>query len=298
MQVLVTGGTGFLGQAVVRGLLARGDGVTVLTRRVRSARKRLPREVRIAAWTADSAGPWCDELGAVDAVVHLAGAPIAQRWTVRAKKIIMSSRIDSTRQIVEAIGRAKRRPAVLVSASGTGYYGGHRPGVELDESDQAGDDFVAKICIGWEAAARQAEEHGVRTVQLRTGVVLGAGGGALAKMVTPLGVTKIGKGDNDVSWVQIDDVVGMILMAIDDSALRGAINCTAPSFTTGRGLAIAIGSAAGKPVIPVPVAVVRLGLGDAVEVIVGSLRVYPRRAVDHGYAFAYADLTRALEASL
>jgi uncharacterized protein (TIGR01777 family) len=298
VQVLVTGGTGFVGQAVVRALIARGDNVTVLTRKVRSARKRLPRVVRVAAWTADGAGPWCKELEAVDAVVHLAGAPIAQRWTASRKKLIMSSRIDSTRHIVEAIGRANRKPEVLVSASGTGYYGGHRPGVELDENDEPGDDFVAKICIGWEAAARAAEEHGVRTVQLRTGVVLGAGGGALAKMLTPLGVSKVGPGDNVVSWVQIDDVVGLILTAIEDSKLSGAINCTAPSFTTGAGLAEAIGSVAGKGVIRVPTAVVRWGLSDAVDVIVGSLRVYPRRAIDHGYEFAYTDLTKALEASV
>ncbi|MEQ9319332.1 MAG: TIGR01777 family oxidoreductase [Polyangiaceae bacterium] len=300
MRVLVTGGTGFVGSALVRALARRGDRVTVLTRNPNKARNGLPRGVRAAAWHPQKAGPWQDELGVVDAVVHLAGDPVAQRWTEATKKSIKASRVESTKLIVDAIAKADKKPAVMVSASATGYYGVSRKGRLVEDSDP-GKGFLPEVCIGWEEEAKRAEEHGVRTVQLRLGVVLGPDGGALDKMVAPMRLFvngPIGKGDNAMSWIHRDDVVGMILWALDDEGKEGAYNCTSPFSTTGKELAKTMGSVLGRPAVPAPEAAVRMVMGEAVDVLVGSLDVYPERAVDQGYEYHYARLTPALESSL
>lgn len=298
-RVLVTGGSGFIGGAVVRALIDRGDLVTVLSRDPRKTLGSLPREARVAAWSPDKKGPWFAELASVDAVVHLAGAVVASRWTEKVKKRIEDSRIGSTRMLVEAIASAGRRPSVLVSASGVGYYGADRKGT-LDEGSSRGNDFLAKVCANWEGEAKKAEEHGVRTVQLRIGIVLGPGGGPLEAMVMPLrlGVGRIGKGDNQVSWVHRDDVVGMILWALDDEDLKGAINCTSPYVTTGRDLADTIGSVIGRPTVVMPEVVANIVLGDMAKVVTGNLNVYPKLAVDRGYEYRHARLTPALEDAL
>jgi len=300
MRVLVTGGTGFVGSALVKALALRGDRVTVLTRNPEKAQRGLPRGVRAAAWNPLKAGPWQDELGVVDAVVHLAGDPVAQRWSDAVKKSIKSSRVESTRLIVEGIAKADKKPSVMVSASATGYYGVSRKGRLVEDSDP-GKGFLPEVCVGWEEEAKKAEEHGLRTVQLRIGVVLGPHGGALDKMVAPMRMFvngPIGKGDNMLSWVHRDDVVGMILWALDDDGKEGVYNCTSPFSTTGKGLAKAIGSVIGRPAIRAPEAAVRMVMGEAVDVLVGSLEVYPERAVDEGYEYHFARLTPALEDAL
>jgi uncharacterized protein (TIGR01777 family) len=300
-RVLVTGGTGFVGQAVVKALVGRGDHVTVLTRNVKRARGLLPRDVRAVAWDPTKRGPWFAELGAVDGVMHLAGESVAKRWSEASKARIEQSRAGATALLVEAIGEADNKPAVLVSASATGYYGANPgSGRELDEDADAGSDFLASVCQRWEEAARGVEEHGVRAVQLRIGVVFGQGGGALQRMMQPRFFVggPIGTGDNDMSWVHMDDVVGMALMALDDAALSGPLNCTSPYFTTGKQLAAELASVTDKRALPMPEAVARLLFGDVVDLLVGSQRIYPRRAVEHGYEFYHARLTPALEASL
>jgi uncharacterized protein (TIGR01777 family) len=298
-RVLVTGGTGFIGGAMTRALVERGEKVTVLSRDPRRGQRELPREVRVAAWTPEKPGPWYDELGVVEAVIHLAGAPVVGRWSDAYKKKIEESRVLSTRNLVEAIGRAKTKPSVLVSASAAGFYGADREG-EVDEDSEPGKDFLAKVCRAWEEEAAKVEEHGVRCVRLRIGVVLGPGGGALAKMVLPLriGVGAIGKGDNHVSWVHLDDVVGMAMFALDDERVSGPMNATSPYPTTLRELARTAASVIGRPTFPVPLAAVRATMGEAATVLTGSQQVYPRRAVDLEYEFHHARLLPALEASL
>lgn len=301
MRVLVTGGTGFLGRALIRALLDRGDQVTVLTRDVKSAPKSLRDEARVVAWTPGKPGPWEAELSVVDAVVHLAGAPVAKRWTESYKATLVSSRVSSGRALVEAIGKHERRPAVVVSASGVGYYGADRPGRVLDEDSPPGTDFIAKLCIDWEQAIREAEAHGVRTVQLRIGVVLGPGGGALGEMVQLGGAFvggPVGKGDNALAWISLDDVVGMVLWALDDDRVSGPINCTSPNVTTQRELAKSAGSVLGRPAIGVPEAVMRMVLGEVVDVLCGSVNAQPTRALELGYEYHHARLVPALEAAL
>lgn len=285
---------------MVKALAKRGDRVTVLTRNPDKARSELPRGVRAAAWNPLKPGPWQEELGVVDAVVHLAGDPVAQRWSEAVKKSIKSSRIDSTKLLVEGIANANKKPSVMVSASATGYYGVSRKG-RLVEDSEPGKGFLPEVCIGWEEQAKKAEEHGVRTVQLRLGVVLGPDGGALDKMVAPLRLFvngPIGKGDNMMSWVHRDDVVGMILWALDDDGKEGPYNCTSPFSTTGKELAKTMGSVLGRPAVPAPEAAVRMVMGEAVDVLVGSLDVYPERAVEEGYEYHFARLTPALEDAL
>jgi len=236
----------------------------------------------------------------VEAVIHLAGEPVAQRWTETSKARIDTSRGGATRKLVEAIAAAEKKPSLLISASAVGIYGVDRRREELTEGSDLGEDFLAGVCKRWEAAARGAEDHGVRCVQLRIGVVLGGGGGALGQMLRPrlfVGAP-IGKGDNRVSWVHRDDVVGMTLAALDSSSWRGAINCTSPYSATQRELADQIASVVDKPAIGLPEAVARLAFGDMVDVLVGDSSVYPKRAVELEYAFCHARLTDALEASL
>jgi uncharacterized protein len=299
IRVLVTGGTGFVGKALIRALLERGDQVTVLSRDARGAANELPRDVRSVAWTPGKAGPWQSELGVVDAVVHLAGSPVATRWNDKVMATIEKSRVDATRALVEAIAKADKKPRVLVSASGTNFYGHDRGDEELDEDASAGKGFLAKVCVGWEGEAKKADDLGVRTVQLRIGLVLGSGGGALSEMVR-FGVVggPVGKGDNKLSWIHLDDVVGLILLALDNPEVKGPINATSPYVTTQKELAKTIGSVTGNPAVPVPEVVARLMLGGAVDVMIGSLHVHPRRAIDLGYEYHHARLVPALEAAL
>jgi uncharacterized protein len=301
-RVLLTGGSGFLGRALSQALLARGDRVTVLTRDPDRARPHLPADVRVASWTPDREGPWTEELGAVDAVVQLAGEPVAQRWTAAVKDRLKKSRIDSTRLLVEAIGKAAHQPKVLVCASATGFYG-PRPGDErLDETSGGGQGFLAELVGQWEEAARGAEQHGLRVVEVRIGVVLGEGGGALEKMILPFKLHAggpVGDGKQVVSWVHRDDLVGMILLALDDERVKGPLNAVSPNAATGRELAQAIGQVMGRSSwLPAPAFAVRAAMGEAAEILTTGQRVYPARAVELGYAFRYASLVPALESIL
>ncbi len=301
-RVLITGGSGFVGRKLAKELLARGDQVTVLTRDARRAKGELPAAVRCAAWNPEKAGAWYEELGIVDAVVHLAGESVAKRWTDAVKKRIESSRIDSTRHLVEAIERAAHKPEVLVSASATGYYGPQAPEKELDETSPPGSDYLASVCARWEEAAREVEKLGVRAVQLRIGVVLGEGGGALEKMLLPFKLFAggpMGDGKQMIPWVHRDDVVGMLLMAIDNPEIKGPINAVSPNPVSSKELATAIGTVTSRPSwIPAPAFALKLAMGEASSILLTGQRVVPQRAIDLGYEFHRARLVPALESIL
>jgi uncharacterized protein len=301
-RVLVTGGSGFIGRKLAAELVARGDQVTVLTRNVASARKSLPSGVRTAAWNPAKEGPWAEELEVVDAVVHLAGESVAQRWTDEKKKAIEHSRVDSTRLLVEAIGRAKKRPAVFVCASATGFYGPQPSDVELDESAPAGRGFLASVVERWEAEAQKASEHGVRAVEVRIGVVLGEGGGALEKMIVPFKMFAggpLGDGRQVVSWVHRDDVVGILLLSLDNAEVSGPINAVSPNAATSKELADAIGIVLGRPSwFKTPESMLKIAMGEAAEILVTGQRVFPKRAAELGYEFRHARLVPALESIL
>lgn len=300
-KVLITGGTGFLGRRLAEHLLERGDQVTVLTRDAVKARRHFPERVRCAAWSPAKIGPWVEELEVVDAVVHLAGEPVIQRWSQEVKDRITKSRVDSTRVLVEAIGKARHKPTVLVSASATGFYGPRRPDEKLDERSEAGKGFLADLVQRWEEAARAVEASGVRAAQVRIGIVLGEGG-ALDKMILPFKLFAggpIGDGKQVISWIHQEDLVGLILLAIDDDRVKGPINAVAPNPATSSEMAEAIGAVLGRSSwLKAPTFAIRLVMGEAAEILTTGQRVFPQRAVELGYEFRYARLLPALESIL
>jgi uncharacterized protein (TIGR01777 family) len=296
MNVTLTGATGLIGAAIVRALQARGDAVTVLTRDPERARTALA-GVEAHAWQPLREPAPAAALEGRDAVVHLAGENVAQRWTDEARQAIHASRETGTRNLVAGIGAADPRPRVLISASAVGYYGprGDEP---VTEEAAAGDDFLAGVCAAWEREAARAAEHGLRVAMLRTGVVLDQGGGALAKMLPffRLGIGgPVAGGRQYLPWIHADDVVGLYLAALDDAAWEGPINATAPTPVTNRDFSRALGRALHRPAFaPVPGLAVRLLYGDMAEIVTTGQRAVPARALEHGFAFRHTDLDEAL----
>ena len=293
MKVTITGASGLIGSKLVERLQARGDEVTTLSRNPAS-----PHAVR---WLPEQEPAPAEALDGRDAVIHLAGENVAQRWSDDAKRRIRSSRELGTRNLVAGIEAAEERPRVLVSSSAVGYYGPH--GNEyVDEDTPPGNDFLAGICVIWEREAQQAAELGVRVVIVRTGVVLDKGGGALTKMLPffKLGVGgPVAGGDQYLPWIHVDDVVGIYLAALDGDDWQGPVNASAPEPVTNKAFSQALGRALHRPAFaPVPGLAVRVLYGEMAEIVTMGQRVVPRRAQERGYAFAHPDLDEALRAAL
>jgi uncharacterized protein (TIGR01777 family) len=300
MRVAVTGATGTMGRAVVGALKSRSDDVTALSRDTRAAKDALPPGVATAEWADPKGGPPpAEALRGHDAVVHLLGEQIAQRWTDDARREIRDSRILSTRNLVTALGELPEgeRPSVLVSQSGAGWYG-HRGDERLDESHPAGDDFLAQLSADWEAEARRAEELGMRVVVNRTGMVLSPSGGALEKMLPffKLGVGgPVAGGRQYVPWVHLDDVVGAILFELDTDSASGPVNVTAPEPATNKELSKALGRVLSRPAFaPVPALAVKALYGEMAEIVTTGQRAVPARLTELGYAFRRPELEDAL----
>lgn len=302
MRVAVTGATGMLGRALVDALVGRGDEVVALTRDAARARDGLPDVVEVAEWTAptEEAAP-SSALAGADAVVHLAGATVAQRWTEGARERIRGSRVAGTRNLVAGIQAAQPRPRVLVSQSASGYYG-PRGDERVDESAPPGDDFLARVVVAWEAEATAAEALGLRVARTRTGVVLSPTGGALEKMLPPfkLGVGgPVAGGRQYVPWVHADDVTGALLRCLDDEAVTGAVNVAAPEPVTNRELSKALGRVLRRPAVaPVPAAAVKLLYGEMATVVTTGVRMVPARLLELGHEFRRPELEDALRAAV
>jgi uncharacterized protein (TIGR01777 family) len=299
MRVAVTGATGMIGAALVRALKARGDEVTALSRDAEraSATLRVPAET----WADPKAEqPPLDALRGRDGIVHLLGEVIAQRWTDEVKREIRESRVLSTRNLVDALGELDpgERPRVLVSGSGAGWYG-HRGDERLDESAPGpGDDFLAQLSADWEAEARRAEAHDVRVVLNRTGVVLSESGGALEKML-PFFKAGIGGpvagGRQYVPWVNLDDVVGATIFALEHDEASGPVNVTAPEPVTNKELSKALGRVLRRPAFaPVPAIAVKTLYGEMAEIVITGQRAVPGRLEELGYRFRWPELEAAL----
>lgn len=299
MRITVTGATGLIGRKLVAALRSRDDEVTVLSRAPERARAALG--VDAVAWQPLDGRPPAEVLAGRDAVVHLAGESVAQRWTERSKRAIHDSRERGTRNLVAGIAAADPRPGALVSSSAVGIYG-PRGAEELPESTPPGDDFLARVCVVWEREAVAAAALGLRVVRVRTGVVLDRSGGALAKMLLPfrLGVGgPVAGGDQYLPWIHVDDLVGLYLAAVDDASWSGAYNASAPEPVTNRAFSKALGRALGRPaVLPVPGAALRLLYGDMAEIVTEGQRAVPSRALEAGHRFAHTDLDGALRAAL
>ncbi len=301
MRVLVTGASGFIGSALCDALLARGDTVIGLSRDPQRARNTNP-SVAWHAWEPTLERPPADAFEGVEGVVNLEGEKINQRWTDDAKRRIMESRRTGTRNLIAAIAGLEREPKVLVNQSAIGFYG-DRGEAMVDESAEPGEGYDAEVVREWEAAAREAEGVGLRLVIVRTGHVLDPRGGLLGELLTPfkLGVGgPIAGGRQYMSWIHIDDEVGILLWALDNEKVSGVVNSTAPNPVDNREFSQAIGRALHRPAsVPVPGFVLDLKFGGEFgRVLRGGQRVMPRRALDLGYEFRYPEIDGALKSLL
>lgn len=293
MRVLMTGGTGFIGRALTLALAERRDDVVVVSRHARPAPHANGGAV---GWDSIEA-----EVERADAVVHLAGEPVAdRRWTRERLESIRSSRVETTGRIARAIAKAARRPRVFVSGSAVGFYGMRLDDQVLDESSPPGDDELAQIVVAWEAAAAPALAV-TRVAHPRTGVVLGRGGGALDKMAAPFRLFvggSIGSGEQWMSWVHLRDVVRALLFAIDCETLTGAFDLTAPEPVDMNAFAKALGHALHRPsTMRVPATALRLALGSGLaRVLLTGQRAVPRKLLDAGFTFEFPRLDGALAA--
>ncbi len=299
MRITITGATGLIGARLVRALTERGDEVTVLSRDPARARERLG--VEAAAWDPLLQAAPAAALAGRDAVVHLAGEPVAQRWSADVKQRIRTSREVGTANLVAGLQLAEPRPAALVSSSAVGYYGPRGDEV-VEEATPPGSDFLAEVCVAWERAAQEAEQLGLRVVRVRTGVVLDADGGALAKMLPPFkaGVGgPVAGGEQYMAWVHVDDLVGIYLAALDRADWSGAVNASAPEPVTNREFSKALGRALKRPaLVPVPRVALKLLYGEMEQIVTTGQRAVPRAALEGGYVFAHPDLEEALRAAL
>ncbi len=292
MKVLVSGSSGLIGSALLPFLTARDHTVHRL---VRSAR---PSQVDVA-WDPSAARIDATRLSGIDAAVHLAGESIAGgRWTAQRKARIRDSRVEGTRLLAEALGQSPQPPKVLVCASAVGFYG-DRGSEQVDEESASGEGFLAEVCREWEAAAAPAAARGIRVVHLRIGVVLSAAGGALATMLTPfrLGLGGVvGSGDQYMSWIALDDVVGAIYHALITQALSGPVNAVAPTPVTNREFTKTLGRVLSRPtLLPIPAFAARLAFGEmADELLLSSTRVAPTKLQATGYRFRFPELEGAL----
>lgn len=301
MKVLVTGATGLIGSAVCHALHARDDVVVGLTRNPDKARESAP-YVEWFAWHAGEEDPPAEALDGVEAVINLVGEPINQRWTEESKRRIMDSRVKSTEALVRMMVTMRPRPHVLVSGSAVGYYGDQGSAL-VDESAGAGASFDAKVCIAWEAAAREVETDPdgvpIRLVIVRTGLVLSKDGGLLSELLLPfkLGLGgPIAGGANYMSWVSLTDEVRLLLWAMDTESANGVYNATAPNPVTNRDFSKALGKELGRPAfMPIPKLALKARLGsELADVATGGQRAVPKRAAEHGFDFEHTTIDEAL----
>jgi hypothetical protein len=297
MRVLVTGASGLIGAAVCDALLARGDEVVGLSRDPARASDSNP-TVSWHRWDPTAERPSEESLEGVEAVVNLIGERINQRLTADAKARILASRERATKNLVDAITAMPTPPGILVSQSAVGIYGDRGEAI-VDESTPPGADFLAQVCVRWEAAAAPAADAGVRLVITRTGHLLDPAGGLLKQLLLPfrLGVGgPLAGGDWYMPWIHRDDELGLILWALDAGEARGVVNATAPNPVTNRAFSKALGRALGRPAIaPTPrLAVAAILGGEMAEAATASIRAVPRRAVDGGYRFRFAEVEAAL----
>lgn len=299
MKILITGASGLIGKALQKSFAEKGYEMLLASRSE-------PKDANQIKWNMDTGFEDVDlpRLEGLDAVIHLAGENISGglRWTEEKKKAIRDSRVFGTRTMIEAFARLEKKPKVFVSGSAVGFYG-DRGDDEMTEASSAGDTYLANVCKEWEAESRRAEDMGIRTVLLRTGIVLSKDGGALATMLTPfkLGVGGVvGSGKQWMSWVSLDDVVGIINFALENESLRGAVNVVSPNPATNEEFTKTLGTVLYRPTfLPLPEFAVNLVFGEMGDaLLLDSTRVVPKRLIDAGYKFHYAELKSALEHAL
>jgi uncharacterized protein (TIGR01777 family) len=298
MQVIIAGGTGSIGQRLSEHLLAHNYQVTVLSRRPIKP-PALPRQVKFIQWDGKSSKGWVQAAEEADVIVNLAGAGVAdKRWTASRKELLLNSRLDAGRAIVEAITAATGKPKTLIQASAVGYYGGTLDDTMLTEENSPGNDFLADLCIRWEKATDPVLDMGVRRVIIRTGVVLDMTGGALPKMTLPFKFFaggSVGSGTQWFPWIHWLDEVDAIRFLIENDHATGPINLTAPNPVQNGDLSRSIGKVLGRPAIaPAPGMAMKILFGEMSDVLLKGQRVLPARLQALGYEFKFPDLEPAL----
>lgn len=291
MNILITGGTGFIGSALCSRLLAENNKVVVLSR--------YPEKIKPPLKAITDLNDLKDS-DIFDVVVNLAGEPIAnKRWSNKQKYHIFNSRIDITEKLISYFEKSANKPKILISGSAIGYYGIGKTDSIIEEKENGDSSFSSELCKKWETVALKAEKLGIRTCLLRTGIVLGKDGGALSKMLFPFKMClggKIGDGKQWMSWIHIDDLIGIILYCINHDNLKGAINGTSPNPVTNQEFTKTLGMALNRPTIfPMPAVVVKLLMGKmGEELLLAGKKIIPKKALDAGYLFKYKELEKAL----
>lgn len=295
MNILITGGTGLVGSVLIKNILDKGHNVRLLTRQQRNRQGVDEYEWDIPKKSIDT--KVFDDL---DAVIHLAGEGVAdKKWSAAQKKKIISSRVDSAQLLFDSISKLEKKPGVIVSASGVGFYGVDTGDQLLTEEDPKGDGFLAEVVDQWESGIDQFEELGMRTVKLRIGVVLAAGGGALSKMVTPIkfGIgSPLGKGTQQMSWIHIQDLSKLMVEAVENDNLKGVYNAVSSNPVTNEELTKSIGKVLGRPVFMpnVPSFVLKLLLGEMSVIVTGGNKVSNKKVKKTGFEFKFENLDETL----
>lgn len=294
MKIIVTGGSGFVGSALLPRLAAEGHDVVLLSR---SADPPRLSHVRVEQWDGKTVGSWAEHIDGADAVLNFAGESIGgRRWTATQKERIIRSRVDATRAICDAIAKAAKKPAVLVSASAVGFYGPVEDG-DVAEDHPQGHTFLSEVVDRWETAALGAEESGVRVVLCRIAVVLGKGG-ALERMMLPFKLFAggpVGSGRQWFPWIHIDDLVNIVLLTMNDARISGPVNVVAPEAVTMREFSDELGKALHRPSwMPVPGLVLRIALGEMSDMLLTGQKVVPGVLQRQGYDFKFPGLGPAL----
>jgi uncharacterized protein (TIGR01777 family) len=296
-NVLVSGGTGFIGSRVCTALHEQGDTVHILSRNPTRAQAKLKFARAVYGWNPETEKLPSEATSDVKAVVHLAGETITGRWNTEKKRRIRDSRVLSTRNLVESFAGVSTKPDVLVCASAIGYYGDSGD-EHFTEVSPAGTDFLAKVCQEWETEAQKAGEFGVRVVMVRIGLVLGLGGGLLTQVLPPfkMGVGGIlGSGRQWMSWIHVGDVVGIVIHALENEEIRGPLNATAPVPVRNAEFTKTLGAVLRRPtLLPVPTFGLRLMMGEFADFVVLSQNVLPEKTEVSGYEFRHRTLESAL----
>ncbi len=298
-KIIITGATGLIGRKLTAQLISRGDEVIIFTRDVNKAKSIFPKAFKFVEWNYQTPEQWQNEINATDAIVHLAGVNLfSKRWNDNFKKVILESRRLSTKNIVEAIKASDIKPSVLVSASGVGFYGDGGEKI-LTEDAPKGNDFLADVCEVWENETSKAEQSGVRSVRIRTGIVLSPDDGALKQMLLPFKLFvggPLGSGKQWFPWLHIDDIVGIYLFAIDNKNVTGIFNAASPGIVRMKEFASTLGKVLHRPsIFPVPKFALKIAVGEASSAVTASQRVEAKKIIEFGYKFRFEKLEEALK---
>jgi uncharacterized protein (TIGR01777 family) len=304
MRIVIAGGTGLFGRALVENLVGSGHDIVVLSRNAAAQGSTFPEGVQLVQWDAMEIGEWSRQIDGSDVVVNFTGENIAGerflpgRWTEKKKRVLRSSRVDAGKAISRSIAEASARPRVLIQASAVGYYGPRGDEI-VTESTSSGNDYLANLCTAWEASSKGVEQYGVRRVILRTGLVLSNRGGPLPRLIKQYRLFAggpFGNGEQYWPWIHIDDVVGAIRFLMEDDSAGGPFNITSPTPVTNRLFSKMLGKALGRPSFwPIPAFAMRLLVGEVSVVVLKGQRAVPVKLGALGYDFAFSDLVTALE---